>query len=230
MSTRRFPPAIERLRGYDTPTLANGLDPLLRRPFTTGYTRPPVHAITPELPPMLGRAVTATIRSETPWPPRAERDEAMLELFALLHASPEPTVLVVQDLDGERGSGCLWGEVNATIAYALGCEGVVTDGLVRDIPEVAALGFRYLARGVGVSHAYVRVESAGEPVVVAGAYVATGDLVHADRHGALVIPEDAVADLPARADAVIAREQSLIGWARSPEFDHADLRRRRLDH
>lgn len=226
---KQHPSEVEVLRGYDTPTLANGMDAVSDRPCTSGYTRPPVHCVTPELPLMLGRAVTLTLRSETLWPPREVRDEAVVEVFDLLAASPVPTVLVVQDVDG-TGSGCLWGEVNATIAHRLGCEGVVTDGLVRDLPEVAGFGFRYHARGIGVSHAYVRVESIGHEVDVAGMTVRTGDLVHADRHGALMIPEDAVRGLPASADDVIAREQRLISWVRSEDFDPRELRRRRLDH
>ncbi|GAA3513341.1 RraA family protein [Aeromicrobium panaciterrae] len=227
---KRFPPDVEALRSYDTPTLANGLDGLTDRPTNSGYTRPPIHAITPGMPPMLGRAVTATIRSESVWPTREERDESMIGLFNLLASSQEPTVLVVQDLDGPEGSGCLWGEVNCSIALALGCEGVVTDGLVRDIPEVSATGFGYIARGVGISHAYVRVEAVGDVVEVAGATVRPGELIHADRHGALVIPEEAIDRLVDSSESVIAREQKLIGWARSQEFDPRELRQRRLDH
>jgi 4-hydroxy-4-methyl-2-oxoglutarate aldolase len=223
------PPELEALAAFDTPTLANALDLVSARPCNIGYARPPVHCLIPQLPPMIGRVVTATIRSESEWPERSVRDEAMLALFDLLATAESPTVVVVQDLD-ETGPGCLWGEVNATIAHALGCEGVVTDGLVRDLPEVSALGFRYHARGVGVSHSYVRVEAVDVPVTVSGLSVHPGELVHADQHGALSIPEDALSELAHAAADVIAREQRLIGWARSEEFDPGELRRRRLDH
>lgn len=222
------PAALERLRAYDTPTLANALDGLLDRPSTTGYTRPPVHSVLPDLPPMVGFAVTATIRSATPFADDQARADAMLPLYAAVAAVPGPNVVVVQDLDG--GPGCLWGEINATICHALGCEGVVTDGLVRDLPDVEAIGFRLLARGIGVARAYVAVQDTGTRVEVGGAAVDPGDIVHADRHGALLIPHTVVEALPDAAEAIVAREERLLTWVRSPTFDPAQLPARRAQH
>jgi regulator of RNase E activity RraA len=227
VTTTVDPAALERLRAYDTPTLANALDGLVDRPATTGYTRPPVHSILPDLPPMVGFAVTATIRSATPVADRARAD-AMLPLYAAVSAASGPKVVVVQDLDG--GPGCLWGEVNATICHALGCEGVVTDGLVRDLPDVEAVGFRLLARGIGVARAYVAIQGTGTRVEVGGAAVDPGDIVHADRHGALLIPGTVVKALPDAADAVLAREERLLTWVRSPAFDPAQIPARRARH
>lgn len=219
---------LEALRAYDTPTLANALDGLTDRPANAGYTRPPVHSVLPDLPPMVGFAVTATIRSDTPFPSPEAKANAMLPLYEAVAAVDGPKVVVVQDLD--EGPGCLWGEVNSTICSAMGCEGVVTDGLVRDVPDVKAIGFRYLARGVGVARAWVAVEETGVPVAVGGASFVPGDVVHADGHGALVIPADAVAALPAAADAVIEREGRLLDWVRSEGFDPDELAARRAQH
>jgi 4-hydroxy-4-methyl-2-oxoglutarate aldolase len=222
---------LEALRAYDTPTLANALDGLVGlvdRPANTGYTRPPVHSVLPDLPPMVGFAVTVTIRSDTPFPSPEAKANAMLPLYDAVAAVDGPKVVVVQDLDG--GPGCLWGEVNSTICSAMGCEGVVTDGLVRDVPDVGAIGFRYLARGVGVARAWVAVEETGVPVTVGGASFAPGDVVHADRHGALVIPADAVAALPAAADAVTERERRLLDWVRSEDFEPVEIAARRAQH
>lgn len=228
MATTVDPAALERLRAYDTPTLANALDGLVDRPATTGYTRPPVHSVLPDLPPMVGCAVTATIRSATPFADDQARAGAMLPLYSAVAAVPGPKVLVVQDLDG--GPGCLWGEVNATICHALGCEGVVTDGLVRDLPDVEAVGFRLLARGIGVARAYVAVQDTGTRVGVGGTTVDPGDVIHADRHGALVIPATVVDALPDAADAILAREERLLAWVRSPAFDPAQIPTRRAQH
>lgn len=221
-------PRIEALRAYDTPTLANALDGLTDRPATEGFTRPPVHSILPGLPPMVGWAVTCTITSEAPFPDAEAKARAMEPLYALVADAPRPSVIVVQDLDG--GAGCLWGEVNSTICAAMGCEGVVTDGLVRDVPDVEALGFRYLARGIGVARANVQIVEVNVPVEVSGMRVAPGDVVHADRHGALVVPPEALAGLPAAADAVMAREDRLLTWVRSPEFTPSELAARRAQH
>ncbi|WCO69227.1 RraA family protein [Iamia majanohamensis] len=146
----------------------------------------------------------------------------------MVEEAPPPSVIVVQDLDG--GAGCLWGEVNATICTAMGCEGVVTDGLVRDLPDVEKVGFRYLARGVGVARAWVQIVETDVPVEVGGMRVVPGDVVHADRHGALVIPPEALEGLPASADAVMAREDRLLGWVRSPDFTPGELAARRAQH
>ena len=222
------PDQLDALRAYDTPTLANALGGLVDRPANAGYTRLPVHSVLPQLPPMVGFAVTATIRSETPFPGPEAGAQAMLPLYDVVAAVDGPKVVVVQDLD--QGSGCLWGEVNATICSAMGCEGVVTDGLVRDVPDVESLGFRYLARGVGVARAWVTIEETGVPVTVGGTSFAPGEVVHADRHGALVIPAEAVAALPAAADAVIGRERRLLDWVRSDDFDPTELAVRRAQH
>jgi regulator of RNase E activity RraA len=216
------------LRAYDTPTLANAIGGLISRPANEGYTRPPVHSVLPDLPPMVGVAVTATICSETPFSDPDGAATAMLPLYDVVAAVQGPKVVVVQDLDG--GTGCLWGEVNSSICLASGCEGVVTDGLVRDLPDVEAMGFRMLARGVGVARAWVRVVETGIPVEVGGVTFSPGDVVHADRHGALLVPDEAVAGLPAAADAVMAREEHLLSWVRSPDFDPTEVAARRAQH
>ena len=222
------PALLDALRAYDTPTLANAIETLVDRPANTGFTRPPVRCILPDLPPMVGRAVTLTIRSDTPFPDAGAKAAAMVPLYTAVQTIDGPKVVVVQDLD--QGGGCLWGEVNASICLAMGCEGVVTDGLVRDLPDVEAMGFRMLARGVGVARSWMAIQDTGIPVEVGGATIAPGDVIHADQHGALVIPSDSVADLPAAADALIEREQRLLAWVRSDEFDPNDIRARRAQH
>lgn len=219
---------LDALRAYDTPTLANAIGGLITRPANAGYTRPPVHDVLRTLPPMVGVAVTATIVSEEPFTEADGASKAMLPLYDAVAAVEGPKVVVVQDLDG--GTGCLWGEVNSSICLATGCEGVITDGLVRDLPDVEAIGFRMLARGVGVARAWVRLVETGVPVEVGGVTFSPGDVVHADRHGALLVPDEAVDGLPAAADAVIAREEQLLSWVRSDEFDPSEIAARRAQH
>jgi regulator of RNase E activity RraA len=93
------------------------------------------------------------------------------------------------------------------------------------------MGFQFFARGPGVSHAYVRVETAGQPVTVGGLQISPGDLIHADQHGVLLIPPDVAAELPAAAERVISAEQSLLKWVRSSDFNADELiERRRVRH
>ncbi|MEO7370751.1 MAG: RraA family protein, partial [Ilumatobacteraceae bacterium] len=143
--------------------------------------------------------------------------------YAYIDAGPKPSVIVMQDLDEERGYGSFWGEVNSNIHKGLGCEAVITNGSVRDLPDIAA-GFQMLADRVGPSHAFVHVVDFSRPVTVAGMRVSDGDLIHADQHGAVVIPHDVCGRIREAADLIIKRERVVISAAQKPGFDAEALR------
>jgi regulator of RNase E activity RraA len=213
---------LAALKRYDSPTLSNAIETFDVRPRDQGFASMDVRCMFPDLGVMVGFAATATIRA------RVEGASNEAALWAHVRSLPSPRVVVVEDLDEPPGHGAMWGEVQSSIFRALGCVGAVTDGCVRDLDEVRELGFHFFARGPGVSHAYVHVISAGEPVTVGGLRVHPGDLVHADQHGVLLVPAEIAAELPAAADRVIEREQTLLRWVRSPEFDPdrlAEMRR-----
>jgi regulator of RNase E activity RraA len=127
-------------------------------------------------------------------------------------------VIVVHDLDDPRGQGAQWGEVQANIHKALGCAGVITDGSVRDLDEVKALGFQFAAAHVSVSHAYVHMVDFGLPVKVGGLWVKPGDLLHADQHGAVTIPAEIADKIPAAVAKVEADERQIISICQSRDF------------
>jgi 4-hydroxy-4-methyl-2-oxoglutarate aldolase len=215
---------LEALRRYDSPTLSNAIEAFSIRPRDEGFAGMEVRCLFPDLGVMVGYAATGTIRSRG----QGEGDGDHSRLWALVRDLPEPRVVVLEDLDDPPGHGAFWGEVQSSIYSALGCAGAVTNGSVRDLKEVRDIGFHFFAPGPGVSHAYVRLESVGEPVRVAGLTVRPGDLVHADQHGVLLIPKAIAAELPAAADRIIEREQEFIRWVRSTEFDPdrlAEMRR-----
>jgi regulator of RNase E activity RraA len=133
--------------------------------------------------------------------------------------------MVIQDLDGPlRAYGSWWGEVNSNIHKGLGALGVITDGSVRDIPDIAE-GFQMLADRVGPSHAFVHPVDYGRTVTVAGMRVADGDLIHADMHGAVVIPWDVADQVNEAAEAIGRRERVIINAAQEPGFDIDRLRK-----
>lgn len=215
---------LSALRRYDSPTLSNAIETFDIRPRDEGFANMEVRDMFPDLGVMVGFAATATIRARI----RGDSNEAAL--WAHVRSTPGPRVVVVQDLDDPPGHGAMWGEVQSNIFKALGCAGAITDGCVRDLKEVRELGFHFFARGPGVSHAYVHVNSVGEPVTIGGLRVSPGDLVHADQHGVLLIPKEIAAELPAAADRVIEQEQSFLRWVRSSDFDPdrlAEMRRAR---
>jgi len=129
----------------------------------------------------------------------------------------KPTVVVIQDLDSEP-IGAFWGEVNSNIHKALGAIGTVTNGGVRDLNEVRALGFHFFAQFIQVSHAYVHLEDWGTPVAVGGLTIKPDDLLHGDLHGVIHIPDEIAHDLARATADVERRERVIIAAAQSPDF------------
>jgi 4-hydroxy-4-methyl-2-oxoglutarate aldolase len=137
---------------------------------------------------------------------------------------PAPRVVVIQDVSERPGFGSFIGEVHAHVLRALGCEGVVTNGSVHDLPGIAAMGFGLFAGSVAVSHAYVHIVDYGKPVEVGGLKVNPGDLLHADQHGVLSVPAEIAAEIPAVAGQLLERERKVIEFCRSKEFTVEKLR------
>ena len=220
---------LQALQSLDTPTVCNALEICLGGRRATGFTTGHLFCHDPGLLPMVGVARTATIRAVTPsGHSEAETRARRLEYYAYVAEPPGPTVVVQQDLDPEPGIGAFWGEVNTTVHQALGALGVVTNGSVRDLTD-AAPGFQMLAGKVGPSHAFVHVESFGCEVNVFGMAVRHGDLIHADRHGAVVLPAEVAAEVPAAAELMRRREAVILEACRGPGFDIEVLRRAMAD-
>ena len=218
---------LEALGRYDSPTLSNAIETFDVRNRDDGYTGHEIRCMFPEMPPVVGLAATVGVRSHEP--PINPLEPAVL--WKHVQSIRGPRILVAQDLDDEGGVGAMWGEVQATIFKALGCLAIATDGVVRDISEVRAMGLQLYARGTTASHAYAHFESAGHTVTIGGLAIRPGDIIHADQHGVLLVPPEIAARLPAAADKIIATEQKLIRWIRSEEFDPAKLdEMRRVDH
>ena len=219
---------LEALRLYDTPTICNGLEVLDAKHRRGGFTRAqgilaPSHLVRPEgHRAICGPALTARIRANDPhgMEPReaAERRYAWYERVA---ANPG-CVIVIEDED-ERPVGAFWGEVHSALHRALGAAGCVTNGVVRDLDDLDE-GFPILAGSVLPSHAHVRLTGWGEGASVLGLDVAEGDLIHADAHGAVIVPLDAVAALPEAIAQVQAKERRLLDLAADPPIDRGALR------
>lgn len=140
------------------------------------------------------------------------------EWWAHVLAIPAPRIVVFEDVDDPPGRGAFWGEVQANIHIALGCVGVLTNGSVRDVPEILKLPFSYFAGSLSVSHAYASLIDFGTPVTVDGLTVQEGDLLHGDVHGVLQIPNGRAAELPTLADRLLERERAIISFCRSDSF------------
>jgi regulator of RNase E activity RraA len=216
---------LDALRRYDTPTICNAMELVAPERRATGFTTRPLVCPFPDLPPIVGYARTATIRATAASGlPAAEQQARRVAYYDYVGTGHGPRISVIQDIDGpEAGFGAFWGEVNSAVHKALGCLGVVTDGSIRDIPQWAD-GFQALAGTIGPSHAHVHVSTFGEEIRVAGMTVRSGDLIHADRHGAVVIPLEVAARLPDAAELCARRETPILEIARSASFSLEGLK------
>lgn len=216
---------LETLARWDTPTICNALEVVAPERRLIGYTTKPLVCPFPDLPPMVGYARTATIRATSPSSlSPADQRAQRLAYYEYCGTGSGPRISVIQDLDGINiGFGAFWGEVNSSVHKALGCLGVVTDGSIRDIPAWAP-GFQALAGNIGPSHAFVHLAGFGETVCVAGMTVSSDDLIHADRHGAVVIPANIAEKLPDAARLCERREEPILSIARDPSFTVAKLK------
>lgn len=212
---------IATLRDIDTPTICNALEVVAPSRRTVGFNRSPLACPFPEMKPAVGFARTAVIRCSAP--SEGDRRSVRLAYYEYIERGPRPSFVVIQDDDAERGVGAFWGEVQTNIHRALDCAGVITDGAVRDIAQMAK-GFFVLAGSIMPSHVHADIVAFDVPVTVAGMAVAPGDLIHADQHGAVVIPQDLAAEIPAAAELLTRRERVILDACRSGHFSTEDIR------
>ena len=158
---------IAVLKSIDTPTVCNALEILVPERRGHGFTTKPLVCTRPEIGPIVGIARTATIRAAHPSDPDTDQAHLRDAYYAYIDGGPKPSIVVIQDLDEERGYGSFWGEVNSNIHKGLGCDAVITNGSVRDLPDIAD-GFQMFADRIGPSHAFVHVVDFSRPVTVAG--------------------------------------------------------------
>jgi len=207
---------------YDTPTIVNSLELLDSKFRTSCFTTEQMICADTTLPPIVGYARTATISASSEVDPNTKRDRS-LAYYEYVSCGTAPCISVIQDVDESPGFGAFWGEVNSNIHNALGVIGVVTNGSVRDL-DVLSAGFQVLAGKIGPGHAYVRIEETGIPVNIFGMNVRHNDLIHADRHGAVVIPKELAEGLPNAIKLMIRREKIILDACKSTDFDFEILK------
>ena len=216
---------FEFLRSIDTPTVCNLLEMVAPERRGLGYTVKHLYCPFPDLPPMVGFAKTVTIKTRDKVPlGEGSYMAKRLDYLDYVAAAPTPSIVVIEDLDGEDvGFGAFWGEVQSNLHKALGCLGTITNGSIRDIPMIPP-GFQMLAGSISPSHAYVHVVDFGVPVTVHGMATVSGDLVHADRHGAVIVPIDTIAAMRPAFDKLTAQEARIIQASRAPGATVASIK------
>lgn len=215
---------LKVLTQWDTPTICNALEEIVPERRGHGYTVEPLTPLDPELPPVCGFARTAMTRAAEPSPDSREDAAAKrLRYYEYIARQPQPTIAVIQDIDPRPGYGAFWGEVQTHVHKGLGALGCVTNGGFRDVPD-SVRGFNLLGGRISPSHAFIHLVDFDCRVTVFGLTVSTDDIVHADRHGAVAIPAEAVARIPAVVALQQRREAKVLDAAKAPGFNIEKLK------
>lgn len=197
------------LRSVDSPTIANAIERLGLRDRTEGFVGGAVQSLYPERPPTVGVALTVAAKNR---PGEVVGMGGFWAMMKALEGMPGPSLIVAQDRSETPGRFACSGDVMASVALRLGAVGFVTDGMVRDVEQVRPLGFALFATGLCVSHANFWLDEIGQPVEIAGQPIRTGDLLHGDANGIVVVPREALPVLPAAVLAVREREAELMAY------------------
>lgn len=214
---------LDELRQFDSCMIANAVETFNIRLRNTGFSDASIRCMFPDAPPVVGYAATARLRSgEPPIGGGTFRDRA--DFWNRILETPSPRILVLQDMDDPPGRGAFVGDMHAAILKALGCHAYVTNGAVRELPAIRAMGIQLFAGSVAVSHAYAHIFDVGAPVTLGGMEIKPRDLLHGDRHGVVTIPVDIAVEVPNVAGRLQQTEQRVIDFCRSSDFSVAKLR------
>lgn len=214
---------LDLLRSIDTPSVCNAIEVAQGKRGFADFTRGTMLSSDPGAAAVVGYARTAKIAGLNPPVESAEIiKQRRLEYFHHMADGPSPSVAVIEDTDFPECVSAWWGEVHTAVHKGLGLSGAITNGVMRDLGDLAP-DFPVIAGSVGPSHGFVHVRELATPVNVFGLTVNNGDLVHADRHGALVIPPDVLPALKSAIEKMFAAEKLILEPARQPGFDVAAL-------
>jgi regulator of RNase E activity RraA len=198
---------LSALKRIDSPTISNAIETFNLRPRVSDYVGYDIRCIYPDLPPTVGYAITCTVDSTT----EGRQGIGFNRLYELLKDVPKPAIVVMQDVGTDRLHSCHAGEVMSTTMKHLGAVGILTDGGLRDVREVRALGnFQYFCAGLVVSHGNPICVSVGDEVTISGMRVRCGDLLHGDANGIVHIPDECAEQVAEAAYRIWAREEETL--------------------
>jgi regulator of RNase E activity RraA len=207
------------LKSVDTPTVCNAIEVAEGKRGFSAFTRGTMQCSAPNEPAMVGYARTARIAAvHPPTEPADVIKTRRMNYYRYMAVGPRPAIAVVEDNDFPNCIGAYWGEVNTTVHKGFGLSGALTNSVMRDLGDLPD-GFPVLAGSIGPSHGFVHVLDFDQPVDVFGLAIKPGDLIHADRHGALVIPDVVIPDLHTAIKKLLETEKLVLDPARAPGFD-----------
>jgi len=212
------------LRSVDTPTVCNAIEVAQGKRGFSQFTRGTMVCSAPQSGPLVGFAKTAKIAALSP--PNEDKEiikNRRMEYYRYMSEVSGPSIAVIEDVDFPDCIGAYWGEINTKIHKRFGLSGVLTNGVVRDLGDLAE-DFPVVAGSIGPSHGFVHVREIDTPVSVFGIKVSPGDLVHADRHGAVVIPNEVIPILKDAVHKSFASERLILDPAEKTGFSFDDFK------
>jgi len=217
LTARHTEEGLDSIRRFTVPTLVNAIETFGVLPSNSGYCDGRMTCRYPDMPLMLGYAVTARVSTDQP-PSEARPGIYEPDYWGYIAKSPGPKVAVVQDIDSPP-KGAMWGEWNSNVHKALGCVGMVTEGGARDLDAVKKLNFHFFSTYIMPSHGYGAFIDYGGKVRVAGLEIQPGDLLAGDMHGVILIPpEIPLLELAKTAEEIDRLESEIFALCQSPDF------------
>jgi regulator of RNase E activity RraA len=210
---------ISSLSKYDTPTICNAIEVAQGGRGFSAFTRGTMVSAMNGAKAMVGYARTAKIAGQHKPDEAADVIKSRrIDYYRHMASGEGPTICAIEDVDAPECVSAWWGEVHTAVHKGLGLNGALTNGVMRDLDDHEP-GFPVVAGSIGPSHMFVHVRELGTPVQIFGLTIQDGDLVHADQHGAVVIPPDVLPRLEGAIQTLLSSETIIIGPARQPGFD-----------
>ena len=215
---------LELLRSVDTPTVCNAIEVAQGKRGFSQFTRGTMICSAPKGGPMVGFAKTAKIAAlEASKEDPDIIKERRMDYYRYMSDVSGPGVAVIEDVDFPDCIGSYWGEINTKVHKGFGLSGVLTNGVVRDLGDLAD-DFPVVAGSIGPSHGFVHVREIDTPVSIFGISVSPNDLIHADLHGAVVIPKDVISSLKDAIHKLFASEKLVLDPAGKEGFNFDDFK------
>ena len=218
---------INILTTVDTPTISNALDLYRGDRSAEGFTKFPVVCSNKNLKPIIGVAKTAKIKASIKSSlTSSDLNNIRINYYEYMSTRIDTSfrnICVIEDLDWPNPVGAFWGEVNVSLHKGLKLNGTITNGLLRDLGDIDK-DYMVLASAIGPSHAYVHIVEFNTEVNLLGLKIKPNDIIHADRHGAVMIPRDAVKILPKAIQFMKDKEDIVIKASKEKDFNFEKLK------
>ena len=200
---------INFIKKFDTPTIANSLEIIDHTLRDKGFTQKTMYCANIKLKPIVGFAKTAIITSRKKMNTNIGKNRELY--YEYMFAGKDPKICIIEDRDKSNTIGAWWGEVNSSIHSQFGFEGAITNGAMRDL-DVIKKNFQILAGEIRPGHGYIQVHKINCAVKIFNMKVLPNDLIHADRHGAVVIKRKNLQKLPEAINKLIAKENIVLNF------------------